>query len=53
MECYILHEGLVIGGFGGSVSTEVIEYENSCLGDDAIPFIPGAPGGNIDVSQSP
>ncbi len=49
MKHHILHEGLIIGGFGGGISTEVFEYDNSCLGDDAIPFIPGAPGGNVEV----
>ncbi len=41
--------GLVLGGFGGGTSSEVIEYDNHCLGDEAIPFIPGGPGGNIEV----
>ncbi len=42
---------LLMGGFGGGISVEVVEADSQCRGEDAIPYVPGAPGGNIEASE--
>ena len=40
--------GVAIGGFGGSISVEVVTASSTCLGDNASPRLPGAPTGSIE-----
>ncbi len=39
-----------MGGFGGGVSVEVVESDSQCLGEEAIPLIPGVPAGTTEAS---
>ncbi len=40
---------IVIGGYGGGISLEVVERTQHCLGEDATPALPLAPAGNLEV----
>jgi len=40
---------VVIGGYSGGISLEVLEGGRHCLGEDATPALPIAPSGTIEV----
>ncbi len=41
---------LLMGGFGGGISVEVVEADTQCRGEDAMPYVSDTPEGNIEAS---
>ena len=40
--------GILVGGYGGGISLEVVEASDHCLGEDSDPELPVAPSGTIE-----